>query len=82
MNRIVSVITITLGTVVLAAFPAAAVPLVTPEVGGVTVTANYEDLTQTIVAGTIAEETDNELPGLCAVGDAHTSCTPADEAAE
>jgi hypothetical protein len=70
-----------LGTVVVAASPAAAVPLVAPEVGGVTVTATYDGFTQTIVAGTIAE-TDEGRPGLCAEGDAHTSCTPADEAAE
>ena len=54
-----------------------------PQPGGVVVTATYAGLTQTIAAGTIVQDdTDNKLPGLCAVGVIHTSCTPADDVAD
>lgn len=82
MKRVVGVVGVAFATLLGTASPASAAPSVQPVVGGVIVTATFGDLTQTIAAGTIvATDTDNGRPGLCAVGDVHTSCTPADEAA-
>jgi hypothetical protein len=83
MNRIVGVLAVVLMALVAVASPSAAAPsFVDPEVGGVTVTVTFDDLTQTLVAGTIVEGTDNELPGLCTEGDIHGSCTPASDVAD
>jgi hypothetical protein len=83
MSKIVFFLgSLALGLVV-GAGPAAATGHVAVEAeggpGGATVEASLGDFEQSITAGTI-DGTDNGLPGLCADGALHDSCTPAWEA--
>ena len=81
MRRFALVLIVALFAVPAGTVSAMAAPIdeVDPEQGGVTVTATVGTKSETITAGLKGGEEDKNA-GLCASGNIHTSCTPADEA--
>jgi hypothetical protein len=78
---IIGLFAVPVGTTSASAAPPIVVEAQPVEGGGVTVTASADGIPiQTMTAGkSVADETDNDKPGLCADG-LHESCTPASEA--